>query len=475
MADATNTLFPTELAVKTYVDNQVAGISAPTIVSADAGNSITASGTDGGAFYDDSTIQTAIATNATAITAKEDSANKSSDITLADATNTLFPTELAVKTYVDNQIASTTNSNFAETDLELNGNRVHNLNGNDLVLQGLLGSGGNVGIGSDTNPPSAQLHVGGDVKASEFVSQIPGNAAAPDYTFEGDLDTGMFSTTAGNIGFSTDGTEALNIDATQNVTVRSNLTLEGTLTDNASSLGTDGQVLTKNSTGQVIWATPAEATVTATPGSIFFSDGTGFDENNAQLFWDVTGSSGSGALGIGTNTPGLTNKLTVSGSVRASGIQNSNGTAGVPSYRFTNNGDTGMFLADASGVLGFTTNNTEALRIDDNQNVGVGTTNPTSTLHSGGSFATSIIATSGNLTLTEIHHTIILTGDHNITLPTAGSATGRIYIIKNPITLGFNPSITGFIDRDGNSTLVTNIPVGVTQLQSDGTNWQQIN
>ena len=38
----------------------------------------------------------------TAENTKEDKANKSTDITLADATNTKFPTELAVKTYVDN-------------------------------------------------------------------------------------------------------------------------------------------------------------------------------------------------------------------------------------------------------------------------------------------------------------------------------------------------------------------------------------
>ncbi|MDV7140979.1 hypothetical protein R3X28_18980, partial [Maribacter sp. TH_r10] len=56
LADATNTLFPTETAVKTYVDTQIGSIATPTIVSGDTGNSISASGTDGGAFYDDSTI-----------------------------------------------------------------------------------------------------------------------------------------------------------------------------------------------------------------------------------------------------------------------------------------------------------------------------------------------------------------------------------------------------------------------------------
>ncbi|MET7030845.1 beta strand repeat-containing protein [Sediminicola luteus] len=88
-------------------------------ISTDAGNVITA-GTDGGAFYDDSTIQSNIATNTTNITSndtdiannttaiatKEDAANKSSDDTFATADNVNFPTQLAVKTYVDTQVAT---------------------------------------------------------------------------------------------------------------------------------------------------------------------------------------------------------------------------------------------------------------------------------------------------------------------------------------------------------------------------------
>ncbi|MEP0212341.1 MAG: hypothetical protein ABJD66_03940, partial [Cellulophaga sp.] len=141
-------LFPTQNAVKTYVDNQVAG-SAQVIVSTDADNDVTA-GADGGAFYDDAALQTSIATNATNITAantaitnvqndvdanetaantaiaavqtdvdnnetaantaialKEDSANKSDATDLGDTTpsTTLFPTQNAVKTYVDTQIS----------------------------------------------------------------------------------------------------------------------------------------------------------------------------------------------------------------------------------------------------------------------------------------------------------------------------------------------------------------------------------
>ncbi|MFS4457483.1 hypothetical protein, partial [Maribacter sp. 2304DJ31-5] len=83
----------------------------PTIVSADTPNSIMA-GTDGGARYDDTPLvnattanATATAANTTALAGKEDTANKSTDGTLADNSDTDFPTEQAVKTYVDNQIS----------------------------------------------------------------------------------------------------------------------------------------------------------------------------------------------------------------------------------------------------------------------------------------------------------------------------------------------------------------------------------
>jgi hypothetical protein len=57
------------------------------------------------------TANATIAANATAL--KEDSANKSADVTLANATNVKFPTALAVKTYVDNQVASGTATNVS--------------------------------------------------------------------------------------------------------------------------------------------------------------------------------------------------------------------------------------------------------------------------------------------------------------------------------------------------------------------------
>ncbi|WP_405247308.1 beta strand repeat-containing protein [Cellulophaga sp. Asnod2-G02] len=135
LADATNVLFPTELAVKTYVDNQIGNVNQDDDITAatlDTGTNIltieegTATSIDVNlssleesadvtanttAITNEVTRATAAETaNADEITDlqadKEDTANKSTDVTLADATNVLFPTELAVKTYVDNQIGN---------------------------------------------------------------------------------------------------------------------------------------------------------------------------------------------------------------------------------------------------------------------------------------------------------------------------------------------------------------------------------
>ncbi|AEM71112.1 hypothetical protein Murru_2073 [Allomuricauda ruestringensis DSM 13258] len=119
-----------------------------------------------------------------------------------------------------------------------------------------------------------------------------------------------------------------------------------------------------------------------------------------------------------------------------------------------------------------------------NGSVGIGTAaTPTSTLQTGGSFATGIDNFNSDIDLTSVNiQTIIVEADLTITLPAAGSVTGRIYIIKNPDTAAnanspdFNVSTgTGpsFLNSLGEPETI--FGAGVTQLQSDGTNWQQIN
>ena len=132
-----NVLFPTQNAVKTYVDTNITTINASNAaLQATVASNATASTTAIAAVQADvdaneidsdaadatlqnniTTLQNTVTSNATAASValglKENAANKSTDITLSDATNTKFPTELAVKTYVDNQVNNGTATNVS--------------------------------------------------------------------------------------------------------------------------------------------------------------------------------------------------------------------------------------------------------------------------------------------------------------------------------------------------------------------------
>lgn len=91
-----------------------------------------------------------------------------------------------------------------------------------------------------------------------------------------------------------------------------------------------------------------------------------------------------------------------------------------------------------------------------------------------GSVSQSISTTSTSLTLDESHSTIIAnnTAAITITLPGANSCIGRIYIVKK--TGSGTITISSFLSSTGVTTSSIGA-LGVFQIQSDGTNWQQIN
>ena len=100
------------------------------------------------------------------------------------------------------------------------------------------------------------------------------------------------------------------------------------------------------------------------------------DLNGNNLIFD-----GSGNVGIGTSNP--SHKLQVSGNVRASKFLAANGTAGSPAFKFDEDLDTGILRPEANN-LAVTTGGDERLRIDENGNVGIGTTDPSQKLHISG-------------------------------------------------------------------------------------------
>lgn len=104
-----------------------------------------------------------------------------------------------------------------------------------------------------------------------------------------------------------------------------------------------------------------------TKGSVFFAGDDGRPtDNNVQLSWN----NSDGQLNVGIPITSSVNKLSVNGSTRTSGLTNSRGTAGLPSYRFSDDSSTGMF-STASGLLQFSTAGTEALNISASQQVNI--------------------------------------------------------------------------------------------------------
>lgn len=94
-----------------------------------------------------------------------------------------------------------------------------------------------------------------------------------------------------------------------------------------------------------------------------------------------------------------------------------------------------------------------------------------STFQVNGSVSKSIFTTLGNLELNEDYHTIILGGDHTISLPTASTCNGRIYVIKNSNAV--STSISAYLNEQGTSA-TTIVSHSLLWIQSDGTSWQQI-
>lgn len=96
-----------------------------------------------------------------------------------------------------------------------------------------------------------------------------------------------------------------------------------------------------------------------------------------------------------------------------------------------------------------------------------------STLQINGSVTKKVDVINADTTLTEFQHTVFINNSSsiNVTLPTASTCKGRIYILKKLSSGTVN--ITSFINRNSSNSNV--LSARVTQLQSDGSNWQQIN
>lgn len=110
----------------------------------------------------------------------------------------------------------------------------------------------------------------------------------------------------------------------------------------------------------------------------------------------ITNSTASTSTSTGALT--VAGGLGVAGTVNANFLAAANGAAATPSHTFTSDLTTGLW-APGSNSLGFSTNGTEKVRILSNGNVGIGTSAPTSPLHTVGGFTMQASTSTSNETI----------------------------------------------------------------------------
>lgn len=196
--------------------------------------------------------------------------------------------------------------------------------------------------------------------------------------------------------------------------------------------------------------------------------------------------AGSGAITLNGSTAGATVRMVMNdGSGTFNQYQNAyyDGTnwrynAAAQATKFTSSGGTfGLSVAPSGASAGDVISWNTALNIDNSGNVGVNSTNPKSTLDVNGSFGSAVTTlTSGSLTLTSSHSTILASAGTSITLPTCSTTVRRVYTIVynaasgSPVTIA--PNSADNIWSAGASVGTSGSPLslssGTITLQSDG-------
>jgi len=325
-------------------------------------------------------------------------------------------------------------------------------------------------IGINTTDPRTTLDVNGGVTHREVSFTVASNAASIN------TDTSLANITGTATGTVTVTAFVPTINGhiliiSNNTTGGFNATFAGTTIPNAQSIGF---VYTNGA-----WKTTMGSSTIST-SNLYNSDGT--------LTSNRTVSQGASSLSFtGTGRTEFLNRMGFAKDTRkgiaAIYTESSGDVYGMEQVSAGQSGTTAalrLFTANAvSAHLAFGKYTTatafnEYARFNANGFFGIWTGGgASSTLHVNGSIATSITVISADLTLTVVHKTAIipLGSAFTVTLPAANTANGRVYTIVNN-TIGAK-TIGSYTDLTG-ATATTIGAASSVEVQSDGTNWHQI-
>lgn len=297
-----------------------------------------------------------------------------------------------------------------------------------------------------------------------------GSATAPSYTFTGRTNTGMYSSGANTVDFTTDSTRQLSIGGT--IVAVNYLQIQGSVASSPvliNALGTDTNIgikVTPKGTGSLenavgALATPSYSFVGRLDTGMFSSaastldftstggenlqivDSGGTSVNYVTIQGQVTTSAPVlGATGSDANV-GLA--LTYKGT---GALQNAVGAVGTPSYSFAGRLDTGMW-SSAAHTLDFSTNSLRALQLVSSPALSVNYL----TITASATGVNPIIAAAG--TDTNITLSVTPKGNGGLTLTTGTftATTGSIVATAGNVTAG----------SSGHAGVVTSFPSAATE------------
>lgn len=250
---------------------------------------------------------------------------------------------------------------------DADGGKLLDGSGNEMVSN----SGGTTVIASNGTQRFTASSSGVTVATVGIITPI-GSNTAPSHTFTGDTNTGMYSSGADTIDFTTGGTKRLTINSSGNVVAAGTVTASNGALIGASDTGTvtstmilDGTIVNADINASAAIATSKLAAVTASRALV--SDASGF----------VTASTASTTqlqyLSSASGTTGTTStNLVFSASPTLTGVVSHDvGSASAPSITFVGDTNTGMSAATADTLV-LSTAGTEALRVSSSQLVFLG-------------------------------------------------------------------------------------------------------